>query len=106
LSENIEVKSVMGRFLEHAPIFYFHDGGEERVMLSSGEWMERSLSRRIEICFLILDPILKARVIAEGLKPYLTDRRDVWQMAPDGTYERRSHQEGASAQDTLLSSLT
>jgi polyphosphate kinase len=106
LSENIEVKSVMGRFLEHARIFYFHDGGEERVMLSSGEWMERSLSRRIEICFPILDPILKARVIAEGLKPYLTDRRDVWQMAPDGKYERRSQQGGDSAQDFLLSALT
>lgn len=73
LSENITVKSVMGRFLEHSRIFYFHDGGAEKVMLSSGEWMERSLSRRIEICFPILDAGLKERVIAEGLK----DRKSV-----------------------------
>ncbi|KUE85649.1 polyphosphate kinase [Cupriavidus necator] len=106
LSENITVKSVMGRFLEHSRIFYFHDGGAEKVMLSSGEWMERSLSRRIEICFPILDAGLKERVIAEGLKPYLADRRDTWQMAPDGTYERQGSRDGEGAQNILLSALT
>ncbi|MGX6569033.1 polyphosphate kinase 1 [Cupriavidus necator] len=106
LSENITVKSVMGRFLEHSRIFYFHDGGAEKVMLSSGEWMERSLSRRIEICFPILDAGLKERVIAEGLKPYLADRRDTWQMAPDGTYERQASRDGEGAQNILLSALT
>ncbi|SCU76989.1 Polyphosphate kinase [Cupriavidus necator] len=106
LSENIEVKSVMGRFLEHSRIFYFHDGGAERVMLSSGEWMERSLSRRIEISFPILDAGLKERVIAEGLKPYLADRRDAWQMAPDGKYERQASRDGEGAQNILLSVLT
>ncbi|EYS84847.1 polyphosphate kinase [Cupriavidus sp. SK-4] len=106
LSENIAVKSVMGRFLEHSRIFYFHDGGAERVMLSSGEWMERSLSRRIEICFPILDAGLKERVIAEGLKPYLADRRDAWQMAPDGRYERQASRDGEGAQNVLLSALT
>ncbi len=106
LSENIEVKSVMGRFLEHSRIFYFHDGGAERVMLSSGEWMERSLSRRIEICFPILDARLKERVIAEGLKPYLADRCDAWQMTPDGRYERQASRDGEAAQNVLLSALT
>ncbi|UIF90302.1 polyphosphate kinase 1 [Cupriavidus sp. UYPR2.512] len=106
LSENIEVKSVMGRFLEHSRIFYFHDGGAEKVMLSSGEWMERSLSRRIEICFPILDARLKERVIAEGLKPYLADRRDTWQMAPDGKYERQASRDGEGVQNILLSALT
>ncbi|MNU02762.1 polyphosphate kinase [compost metagenome] len=75
-------------------------------MLSSGEWMERSLSRRIEICFPILDAGLKERVIAEGLKPYLADRRDTWQMAPDGTYERQGSRDGEGAQNILLSALT
>ncbi|WP_432261810.1 polyphosphate kinase 1 [Cupriavidus sp. TMH.W2] len=106
LSETIEVKSVMGRFLEHSRIFYFHDDGAQRVMLSSGEWMERSLSRRIEICFPVLDASLKERVIAEGLKPYLTDRCDAWQMAPDGSYMRQPSREGEAAQNVLLSALT
>lgn len=106
LSENITVISVMGRFLEHSRIFYFHEGGAEKVMLSSGEWMERSLSRRIEICFPILDGKLKKRVIAEGLTPYLSARRDAWQMTPDGIYERRSPQDGEAAQNLLLSALT
>jgi len=106
LSENIAVKSVMGRFLEHSRIFYFHDGGAERVMLSSGEWMERSLSRRIEICFPILDAGLKERVIAEGLKPYLADRCDAWQMTPDGRYERQASRDGEAAQNILLAALT
>ncbi|WP_407935865.1 polyphosphate kinase 1 [Cupriavidus necator] len=106
LSSNIQVKSVMGRFLEHARVYYFHDDGAEKVMLSSGEWMERSLSRRIEICFPILDPKLKQRAIAEGLTPYLSDRRDTWQMTPDGTYERTSPHDGEAAQSVLLAALT
>lgn len=106
LSTNIEVKSIMGRFLEHSRIFYFHDGGAEKVLLSSGEWMERSLSRRIEICFPILDTRLKQRVIAEGLTAYLSDRCDAWQMMPDGKYERRSPHDGEAAQNVLLAALT
>ncbi|MDQ0138537.1 polyphosphate kinase 1 [Cupriavidus necator] len=105
LSENIAVKSVMGRFLEHSRVFYFHDEGREKVMLSSGDWMERSLFRRIEICFPILDAGLKKRVIAEGLMPYLKDRCDSWQMAPDGRYARQPP-EGEAAQSLLLSALT
>jgi len=106
LSEHIAVKSVMGRFLEHSRIFYFHNGGAEKVMLSSGEWMERSLSRRIEICFPILDPRLKERVISEGLKAYLSDRRDTWVMTPGGTYQRQLARDGEAAQNILLSALT
>ena len=78
----------------------------EKVMLSSGEWMERSLSRRIEICFPILDAGLKERVIAEGLKPYLADRCDAWQMTPDGRYERQASRDGEAAQNILLAALT
>ncbi|CAQ69365.1 polyphosphate kinase 1 [Cupriavidus taiwanensis] len=106
LSEHITVRSVMGRFLEHSRIFYFHDGGAEKVMLSSGEWMDRSLSRRIEICFPVLDPVLKARVISEGLKPYLSDRREAWMMTSEGDYARQPVPEGESAQRMLLAALT
>ncbi|WP_116602784.1 polyphosphate kinase 1 [Cupriavidus alkaliphilus] len=106
LSEHITVKSVMGRFLEHSRIFCFHDGGADKVMLSSGEWMERSLSRRIEICFPVLDPRLKERVLSEGLEPYLSDRREAWMMTPDGNYVRQPVPDGESAQRMLLAALT
>ncbi|GLC95446.1 polyphosphate kinase [Cupriavidus sp. TA19] len=106
LSENIEVRSVTGRFLEHSRVFYFHDGGAERVMLGSGDWVERSLSRRIEICFPVLDAGLKARVIAEGLAPYLGDRCDAWKLGPDGKYRRRGSSGREAVQDGLLAALT
>jgi len=64
------------------------------------------LPRRIEICFPILDARLKERVIAEGLKPYLADRCDAWQMTPDGRYERQASRDGEAAQNILLSALT
>ncbi|MCO4864386.1 polyphosphate kinase 1 [Cupriavidus sp. WGlv3] len=106
LSEHITVKSVMGRFLEHSRIFCFHDGGADKVMLSSGEWMERSLSRRIEICFPVLDTRLKERIVAEGLEPYLSDRREAWMMTPEGNYARPPVPDGESAQCRLLAALT
>ncbi len=88
-SENIRVRSVIGRFLEHTRIWYFaNDGGDEEVWLASADWMGRNLFRRIEIAFPVLDPELKTRIIAEGLKPYLADNRDAWLLAADGTYAR------------------
>jgi polyphosphate kinase len=56
LSENIRVRSVIGRFLEHHRIFYFHADGKQNIYLSSADWMERNFFRRIEICFPVLDP--------------------------------------------------
>ncbi|NUO85986.1 MAG: polyphosphate kinase 1 [Cupriavidus sp.] len=106
LSEHITVKSVMGRFLEHSRIFCFHDGGADKIMLSSGDWMERSLSRRIEICFPVLDPRLKERVLAEGLEPYLSDHREAWMMTPEGSYVRQPGPDGESAQGRLLAALS
>ena len=89
LSENIRVRSVVGRFLEHSRIFYFRNGGDERVMLSSADWMERNFFRRIELCFPILDTKLKKRVISEGLTPYLQDNAQAWEMDAEGGYTRR-----------------
>ncbi|WER49883.1 polyphosphate kinase 1 [Cupriavidus sp. WKF15] len=106
LSENITVRSVIGRFLEHSRIFYFHNDKAEDVMLSSADWMDRNLFRRIEICFPVLDARLRKRVIAEGLKPYLRDKHDAWEMEADGNYRRRRSRQGESAQDFLLASLT
>ncbi|MBI5751399.1 MAG: polyphosphate kinase 1 [Hydrogenophilales bacterium] len=89
LSENIRVRSVIGRFLEHTRIFYFRDDGNERVYLSSADWMDRNFFRRIEACFPVLEPRLKKRVIGEGLKPYLRDNLQAWEMDAKGEYHRR-----------------
>ncbi|RQR27332.1 polyphosphate kinase 1 [Burkholderia sp. Bp9143] len=89
LSENITVRSIVGRFLEHHRIYYFHAGGAEDVYLSSADWMDRNLFRRVEVAFPIRERKLKRRVIAEGLSVCLGDNQSAWQMLSDGHYRRR-----------------
>jgi polyphosphate kinase len=89
LSENIRVRSILGRFLEHSRIYYFLDGGAEKVYLASADWMGRNLFRRIEVAFPVLDAGLRRRVIDEGLKPCLADNVAAWDLLPDGGYVRR-----------------
>ncbi|MCA8064694.1 polyphosphate kinase 1 [Burkholderia sp. AU31624] len=89
LSENITVRSIVGRFLEHHRIYYFHANGAEEVYLSSADWMDRNLFRRVEVAFPIRDRKLKRRVIAEGLSVCLGDNQSAWQMHSDGHYRRR-----------------
>jgi len=107
LSENIRVRSVVGRFLEHARLFCFHNEGADDVYLSSADWMDRNFFRRIELAFPVLDPELKKRVVAEGLQAYLDDASQAWIMNSEGTYEppapRRG--KGSMAQEELLRSL-
>ncbi len=107
LSENIRVRSIIGRFLEHSRIFYFLDDGEEDVYLSSADWMGRNFFGRIELCFPILDRKIKQRVIQEGLKPYLADNNQAWEMDADGNYQRRKSRGRIprSAQEQLLAML-
>ncbi|HNH36081.1 MAG TPA: polyphosphate kinase 1 [Rhodocyclaceae bacterium] len=106
LSDRIRVRSVIGRFLEHHRIFYFLADGEEKVYLSSADWMERNFFRRIEVCFPILDPKLKRRVIKEGLKPFLSDNCQAWEMDADGQYRMRTTRRARySAQEHLLADL-
>jgi polyphosphate kinase len=107
LSENIRVRSIVGRFLEHSRVFYFHNGGAEDVYLASADWMDRNFFRRIELCFPVLDPALKRRVIREGLQPYLDDNCQAWAMHPDGDYEQLKPHRGRrrSAQEELLFTL-
>lgn len=90
LSENIRVRSILGRFLEHHRVFYFLNGGAEDVYLASADWMDRNFFRRIETCFPVLDPKLKRRVINEALKASLKDNVKAWEMQPDGSYRRRA----------------
>jgi polyphosphate kinase len=106
LSENIRVRSIVGRFLEHHRIYYFENRGEPLVYLSSADWMGRNLFRRIEIAWPVLEPKLVRRVIKEGLQPYLDDTMEAWTLRPDGRYRPPRHpKEGASAQATLLAEL-
>ena len=97
LSENIRVRSIVGQFLEHHRIFYFYAHGKEEVYLSSADWMDRNLFRRIEIAFPILDPELKQKVINEGLNELLKDGSS-WNMNADGLYKQ-----SASASNVKLS---
>jgi len=109
LSDNIRVRSIVGRFLEHSRVFYFENGGAEDVYLASADWMARNFFRRIELCFPVLDPTLKKRVVREGLLPYLEDNTQAWVMNVDGNYERlrpRKGAKGRSAQEELLAMLT
>jgi polyphosphate kinase len=106
LSEHIRVRSLVGRFLEHHRIFYFHADGAEKLYLASADWMERNFFRRIEVCFPVLDPKLKRRVIKEGLKSYLADNCQAWDMDGDGQYRiKPSRRVRTCAQDLLLGEL-
>jgi polyphosphate kinase len=103
LSENIRVRSTVGRFLEHTRIYYFFNGGRRDTWLSSADWMDRNFFRRVEIAFPVTDKNLKQRVFDEGLKPYLNDKQDTWTMRSDGAYDPPPRPEGArSAQVRLL----
>jgi len=86
-SENIEVKSIVGVFLEHSRIFYFYNRGKEEIYLSSADWMTRNLDRRIELLFPIKDPTIKTRIL-EILKLYLADNQKSWKLCEDGNYYR------------------
>ena len=107
ISENIRVRSIVGRFLEHSRVFHFHNGGAEDVYLSSADWMDRNFFRRVEISFPVLDAKLKKRVINEGLKPYLEDNCQAWEMDQDGQYHLQSPHRGKPqpAQEALLELL-
>ncbi len=89
LSENIRVRSVVGRFLEHSRIYYFFNDGAKDVWLASADWMDRNLLRRVEVAFPVRDPRLKRRVIDEGIAVHLRDNAFAWTMDADGNYERR-----------------
>jgi polyphosphate kinase len=109
VSENIRVRSVIGRFLEHSRIFYFLDDGAQHLYLSSADWMQRNFFRRVETCFPVLDPKLKKRVIREGLDAYLSDNAQAWEMSAGGTFERKTPRRGTKlhcAQVDLLEALS
>jgi polyphosphate kinase len=108
VSHNIHVRSIIGRFLEHSRIYYFYNGGEEQLYLSSADLMERNLDKRVETCFPIEGKRLLMRVKKE-LEAYLSDNTHSWVLQPDGRYVRSSpsgNQHARNAQIMLLDKLT
>lgn len=107
VSHNIHVRSIIGRFLEHSRIYYFLNGGDEKLYLSSADWMERNLDMRVETCFPVEGKKLVQRVKKE-LETYLTDNTQAWVLQADGSYQRLSptgNQNPRNTQATLLEKL-
>jgi polyphosphate kinase len=105
LSENIRVRSIVGRFLEHTRVYYFGNNGNPRIYCSSADWMDRNLFNRVEVCFPIEDPALKKRIYQQGLVNYLKDNIRAWLLQGDGTWTRVKPKEGEAiynAQQNLL----
>jgi len=87
VSENITVRSIIGRFLEHSRVYWFENAGEPELYLASADWMERNFFRRVEIAFPVLRKQLRER-ITKDLETYLADNTNAWELRPDGTYAR------------------
>ncbi|WP_322981836.1 polyphosphate kinase 1 [Pseudomonas sp. C11] len=108
VSHNIQVRSIIGRFLEHTRVYYFLNGGDELIYLSSADWMERNLDKRVETCFPVEGKKLITRVKKE-LESYLTDNTQAWVLQSDGRYLRQQptgNQNPRNAQAALLEKLT
>jgi len=108
VSENIAVRSIVGRFLEHSRIFYFHNDGDEKVFGASADWMDRNLFRRVETCFPIEEAALKKHIIKDGLLPYLSDNTQAWLLLESGSYKKLKpgSQKPKCAQTILLERLS
>ncbi|GEN25705.1 polyphosphate kinase [Halomonas cupida] len=103
ISENIRVRSIIGRFLEHTRVYHFHNDGKPETWCSSADFMARNMFHRVETCFPLLDKKLAARV-RKDLETYLVDNCQSWLLQSDGTYTKQEPGDAApiSAQETLL----
>ena len=107
-TDNVRIRSVIGRLLEHSRVFYFRCGEHEELWLSSADWMNRNMLRRVELAWPVTDPALRQRVMEEGIHQYLHDSRDAWLLQPDGSYARAGVHQGRgrnplhSAQTNLM----
>ncbi|RNF85455.1 polyphosphate kinase 1 [Montanilutibacter psychrotolerans] len=105
ISDNIRVRSIVGRFLEHHRIYWFGNDGEPELFCASADWLERNLLRRVETGFPILDNGLARRIHDEALTNYLADNVNAWQLEADGSYRRVQPEMGASAHSAQASLL-
>ncbi len=88
VTDNIRVRSIIGRFLEHSRVFYFCTGQDEALYLSSADWMNRNMLRRVELAWPVEDALLRQRIVDECLVAYLHDNLDAWALNADGHYNR------------------
>jgi polyphosphate kinase len=105
VTDNIRVRSIIGRFLEHSRVFYFRLDNDEQLFLSSADWMNRNMLRRVELAWPVHDAKLRQRIIDECLVAYLHDDRDAWDLMPDGHYKRvkgAGEPKGHGAQAALM----
>jgi len=108
ISDNIRVRSIVGRFLEHSRIYWFGNDGAPELYCASADWLERNLLHRVETCFPILDPELARRVFREALQNYLDDNLNAWELQADGHYRKVVPEDGQapySAQAALLADV-
>jgi polyphosphate kinase len=104
VSDNITVRSIVGRFLEHSRVFYFENGGEPEMFAASADWMERNFFRRVEIAFPIQRDAHRRRILND-LDLCLRDNMQAWELRPDGTYvrvQRGADEKLVSVQSELL----
>ncbi|MFX8859903.1 polyphosphate kinase 1 [Acinetobacter baumannii] len=94
LSENIRVRSIVGRYLEHTRVYYFHNNNDIKLYCASADWMGRNLFSRIETCFPIEDKKLRKLIIEDGLNNYLRDNRRAWELQNDGTWIQCQPEQG------------
>jgi polyphosphate kinase len=109
VTDNIRVRSVIGRFLEHSRVFYFRCADDETLYLSSADWMNRNMLRRVELAWPVIDPVLRQRIIDECLVAYLHDGVDAWDLQADGSYVRVNPSDPArrhGAQAALMARYT
>jgi polyphosphate kinase len=92
-TDNIRVRSIIGRFLEHSRVFYFREADVDELYLSSADWMNRNMVRRVELAWPVTDAVQRQRIVDECLVAYLHDGVDAWDLGPDGTYVR-THSSG------------
>ena len=85
-THNIRIRSIIGRMLEHSRVFFFQAGDQEQLWLSSADWMNRNMLRRVELAWPVTDLQLKSRIMEECFHLYLQDTQDAWSLNPDGTY--------------------
>ncbi len=105
ISENIRVTAILGRFLEHSRLWYFHSGGKGRLFASSADWMSRNLLRRTELAFPIDDPEIRARLLHDDLEIYLEEGVRAWRLRSTGDYELLGGDGELDAQYKLIEAI-
>lgn len=107
VSDNIHVRSVLGRFLEHSRLYYFENGGDPLVWVSSADWMDRNMFYRVEAAFPLLDSGLRRRAVDQSLTKYFKDNTQAWSLDSDGRYTpiERGEERPYTVQDALLKKL-